>query len=194
MTVLGVIADTHIPDRARRLDPRVGEIFRQAGVEAILHAGDVSTAVVLQEISQIAPVHAVRGNRDWVALRHLPFAMRLSFGEIKVALSHGHGPWWKYLLNRMDYILRGYRLELFEPHLLAEFFDVDVIVFGHTHRPYNRWVDGRLLFNPGSPHCPEGEKNTPSVGLLRITAGGGVSGEILSLETARGITLESPPG
>jgi len=194
MTVLGVIADTHIPDRARRLDSRIGEIFQTAGVEAILHAGDVSTPSVLQEIGRIAPIHAVRGNRDWVVLRHLPFSMHLSFGEVKVALTHGHGSWWVYLLNRIDYIVRGYRVELFEPRLVAEFSDVDVIVFGHTHRPYNHWVDGCLLFNPGSPHCPEGKENTPSVGLLKIAAGGEVSGEVISLETGRAIKAERPSG
>ena len=190
MTVLGVVADTHIPDRARRLDPRVGEIFRAAGVDLILHAGDISTGAVLQELGQIAPVHAVRGNRDWVALRHLPFSWRLSVAGIKLALNHGHGRWWRYLIHRLDYIARGYRLGLFEPYLLAEFPDARVIVFGHTHRPHNRWVDRCLLFNPGSPHCPEGKIKTPSVGLLRISAGGEVRGEIVSLESGSILKVE----
>ncbi|HSF80046.1 MAG TPA: metallophosphoesterase family protein [Anaerolineales bacterium] len=184
MTVLGVVADTHIPDRARRLDPRIGDVFRAAGVEEILHAGDISARPVLQEISQIAPVHAVRGNRDWVALRHLPLATRLTYGDVTLALSHGHGRWWRYLINRIDYLIRGYRLELFQSRLIAEFSDAQVIIFGHTHRPFNQWVDGRLLFNPGSPHCPDGKIKTPSVGLLHIGAGGDVLGEIISLETA----------
>ncbi len=190
MIVLGVIADTHIPDRARRLDDRVGEVFRAVGVEAILHAGDISTPAVLEEIGQIAPVHVVRGNRDWVVLRQLPLSMRLSFNDVIVALTHGHGRWWTYLINRIDYVARGYRVELFQPRLLADYPDVDVIIFGHTHRPFNRWVDRRLLFNPGSPHCPDGLAKTPSVGLLKITAGGDVTGEIISLETGGVITVE----
>lgn len=194
VTVLGVVADTHIPDRTRRLDNRIGDIFRTAGVDAILHAGDVSTPSVLRELSRIARVYTVRGNRDWVMLRHLPLSMQLSFGKVTVALTHGHGPWWTYLINRIDYMVGGYREELFQPRLVAEFPDVNVIVFGHTHWPYNQWVNGRLLFNPGSPHCPEGKANPPSVGLLKITAGGEVSGEILSLDTAREIRNEGPSG
>jgi predicted phosphodiesterase len=55
------------------------------------------------------------------------------------------------------------------------------IVFGHTHRPLNQKVSGKLLFNPGSPHCPDKKDIAPSVGLLHIHAGGEVDGEIVPL-------------
>lgn len=183
MLTLGVVADTHVPDRARRLDPRIGEIFRSAEVQAILHAGDISTPRVLDQLREIAPVRAVRGNRDLYALRELPYASQLSFGGVQCILTHGHGSWLRYLIDRVDYVFRGYRIELFQPRLLAEFPDAQVIVFGHTHRPYNHLVDKCLLFNPGSPHCPDGKGTAPSVGLLHIKAGGEVYGEILSLDT-----------
>ena len=64
MIRLGVISDTHIPDRARRLNERVIPVFREAGVSAILHAGDVSTPRVLKQLEEVAPVYATRGNRD----------------------------------------------------------------------------------------------------------------------------------
>lgn len=187
MITLGVIADTHIPDRARRLDPGISEIFRTAGVQAILHAGDVSTPGVLDQLRQIAPVHAVRGNRDVFALRELPQCSLLSFAEVRIALSHGHGSWLRYLVDRVDYVLRGYRIELFQPRLLKEFPDTNVIVFGHTHRPYNHRENGVLLFNPGSPHCPDGKGTAPSVGLLSIQTRGEVYGEIVSLDTRSAI-------
>jgi len=188
MITLGVLADTHIPDRARRLDPRVGEIFLSAGVQAILHAGDVSTPAVLEHLRQVAPVHAVRGNRDMLALRGLAYENHLTYGEVRLVLSHGHGPWWRYLIDRVDYLVRGYRTDLFQPRLLAEYPDAAVIVFGHTHRPYNQWVNGILLFNPGSPHCPEGDGNAPSVGLLHINTGSEVFGEVISLDTGKAFT------
>ena len=58
MTTLGVIADTHVPDRRPDLDPQILPIFLQAKVQTILHAGDVSSQKVLDQLSQIAPVLA----------------------------------------------------------------------------------------------------------------------------------------
>lgn len=179
---LGVVADTHIPDRRRSLNPQVLEIFREAFVTAILHAGDVSTPGVLRQLEQIAPVYAVRGNRDWVALRRLPSALRLQLAEVTIGLTHGHGLAWDYLRDRLEYMRRGYRLELFQPRLLAAFPDVDVIVFGHTHRALNHYVNGKLVFNPGSPHFPDLKGDPPSVGLLYIKPDGGVVGEIRALD------------
>jgi putative phosphoesterase len=178
---IGVVADTHIPDRARSIHPRVLTLFREAGVDAILHAGDVSTPATLQQLNAIAPVHAVRGNRDWVALRTLPLTRQLTFDGVTVGLTHGHGPVVNYLIDRMDYLLRGYRLEMFVPRLLRDFPEADVIVFGHTHRALNYRVDGKLVFNPGSPHFPDPKTSAPSVGLLYISDGGTVEGEIKPL-------------
>ena len=66
MITLGVVADTHVPDRARQINPDLLRVLRQAQVQAILHAGDVCSQVVLDQLGQIAPVYAVRGNRDWI--------------------------------------------------------------------------------------------------------------------------------
>ncbi len=178
LVTLGVIADTHIPDRRRSLDAQVATVFCQAGVAAILHAGDVSTPGVLRQLEQIAPVYGVRGNRDWVALRHLPLARRLEIAGVTIGLTHGHGLAWQYLKDRWEYLRRGYRLEIFQPRLLATFPDVDVIVFGHTHRALNHRVDGNLIFNPGSPYFTDRKGDFPSVGLLHIGEHRVVSGEI----------------
>ncbi len=67
MTTLGLISDTHIPDRAAELNPRVLQIFEEARVSQILHAGDIMNQTVLDELAQVAPVQAVCGNRDvWI--------------------------------------------------------------------------------------------------------------------------------
>ncbi len=179
---LGVISDTHIPDRVRHLHPQVIPRFHAARVDAILHAGDVSSPNVLRQLNQLAPVHAVRGNRDWLLLPHLPLRSLLNFGGVTIALTHGHGRWWNYFIDRVYFILQGYRLERFEPRLRASFPEANVIVFGHTHHPLNHWLNGQLLFNPGSPHCPDDRKDAPSIGLLSIQAGGKVRGEIIELD------------
>jgi hypothetical protein len=182
MMTLGVISDTHIPDRARSLDRLALDVFQAAGVKAILHAGDVSAPRVIAQLEEIAPVHAVRGNRDWVALSHLPYRSLLTFDGIQVGLTHGHGRWWNYVADRVEYIVNGYRLEMFQPRLLETFPDAQVIVFGHTHRPLVHWEDKVLLFNPGSPHFPDIQTIAPSVGLLCLDAGGEISADIVFLE------------
>jgi putative phosphoesterase len=168
MLSLGVIADTHVPDRRRSLDPRVLELLRSRDIRTILHAGDVSAPQVLRELERIAPVYAVRGNRDWLWLHHLPSERIMTFAGVTIGMTHGHGGWVQYLLDRPYYTLHGYRHEHLLPRLLAKFRQTQVIVFGHGHMPFNEWVDGRLLFNPGSPHFPGEKKVAPSLGFLHI--------------------------
>jgi len=181
MLTLGVISDTHVPDRARCLEQRALDVFYSAKAAAILHAGDISVRRVLEQLGELAPVHAVRGNRDWAALGKLPVKLDLEFGGVNIGLVHGHGRWNEYLIDRVEYLVRGYRLEMFQPRLAASFPKARVIVFGHTHRPLNQWIDGVLLFNPGSPHFPDVKSIAPSVGLLHLGAGGDVVGELVEL-------------
>lgn len=182
MIKLGVISDTHIPDRARRLNERVIPIFQKAGVSVILHAGDVSTPRVLRELENVAPVYATRGNRDWLLLRYLPPTIQLNFNGVTIGLTHGHGGLRNYLVSRVKYMLGGYRIELFKPRLLETFPKARVIIFGHTHRILNQWSNGQLLFNPGSCQVPDLNITPPSVGLLTIYQSGVVEGEIVMLE------------
>jgi len=180
MTVLGIIADTHIPERVRQLNPRILPIFKEAQVDVILHAGDICVSTVLQRLEQVAPVQAVRGNRDWVRLGQLPFSRILSFNGVTIALVHGHGRLREYLVDKVHYAFYGMQVERYQKRLLQEFTQVNVIVYGHLHAPCNQWVGEQLLFNPGSACCPA-KDYTSSVGLLRIQAGGEVEGEILEL-------------
>ena len=180
MITLGVLADTHVPDRARRLEPKVLSIFQDAGVQAILHAGDVSAPLVLKQLAQVAPVYAVRGNRDIFMLRDLPLERVETWHGVVVGLTHGHGRWRHYLVDRFHFALHGYYHERLIPRLVGSFPDADVIVFGHGHLPLNEMRAGRLLFNPGSPHFP-GNGYSPSVGLLHISCTGEVLGELVDV-------------
>jgi len=178
---LGVVADTHVPDKAKTLDPQVLTILRQSEVSAILHAGDISSPGVLAVLGEIAPVYAVRGNRDWVLLRHLPLHYTLNFDGVTLGLTHSHGGLRSYLLGKLHYIAEGYNLERFKPRLLETFPTANVIVFGHTHRPLIRWVNGKLFFNPGTTCFTDKRDLPPSLGLISIQPGGQVTGEIIPL-------------
>jgi len=179
---LGVVADTHIPDKAKALHPQVLPTLRQAGVSAILHAGDISSPAVLEALGEIAPVYAVRGNRDWMLLSYLPLHRALAFDGVTVGLTHSHGGLRNYIIGKFHYIAEGYNLERFKPRLLETFPGTDVIVFGHTHRPVIRWLHGKLFFNPGST-CPSDKREIPpSVGILYLRPDGQTTAEIIPLE------------
>ncbi len=178
---LGVIADTHIPDRRPALDGRILPLFRERGVKAILHAGDVSVPAVLEELRKVAPVYAVKGNRDWIWLRNLPAEQNLVFGGVKIGMAHGHGGWLNYVLDRPVFMVRGYYHSRLLPRLKARFPSARVIVFGHGHLSLVKWKDDQLYFNPGSPHFPTKKNITPSLGFLHIRENGEVDGEIVFL-------------
>jgi uncharacterized protein len=181
MITIGVLGDTHIPDRTRQLHPGIIPCFQEAGVQAILHTGDISTRPVLDELGRVAPVYAVRGNRDWL-LRHLPLTRQVCFENVTIGLTHGHMGMCQYLKDKPYLLFHTYSHQRLFPRLLAAFPQAGVIVFGHAHLPLNRWVDGRLIFNPGTPLWQRRKRLSPSVGLLRLQTGREVVGEIVELE------------
>ena len=106
------------------------------GADAILHAGDVCTAATLDELAAFAPVHAVLGNNDGpdVATWGAPKSLQLELAGLPVAMIHDSGP-------AKD---RAARLRQMFP-------DAALVVFGHSHIPWNETTDGQRTFNPGSP-------------------------------------------
>lgn len=153
MTVrVGVVADTHCPEFTDRLPERVREVL--AGVELILHAGDVNGASTLAELEQIAPVVAVRGDHDH-ALESLPASREIAIAGKRVVVVHGDRSRW---IEEPQTLLWTLSLGYFHPHaglprtLRRRFPEADVIVYGHTHRPHIEVIDGVLLFNPGGVH------------------------------------------
>jgi putative phosphoesterase len=181
MTILGVIADTHIPDRVPKLNPRVLEIFQHAEVNAILHAGDVSSSGVLDELRQLAPVYVVQGNRDIFYLRQLPMRIEMDFEGISIGMAHGHGTFSRYMVDKIHRAMRGRMVGMYLQRLQIAFPGVDVIVFGHLHVPCNFRLEGKLFFNPGSTSYPWPRGAPATVGLLHMNGNAEVEGEIISL-------------
>ena len=167
MPTLGIITDTHIPQRIAALPPRVFEVFR--GADRILHAGDINSQRVLDQLAQIAPVDAVAGNADLLFRHGLPLTRVIEVAGRRIGLVHGHGGWSRYVRSKVRDRL-GYNEEHYLKIVRGSFGAVDAIVFGHTHRFYQAEQSGILLFNPG-PVAPD-FYNTPGpqVGLLHVTA------------------------
>lgn len=150
---VAVLADTHAPRRWKRCPARVAEVLR--GVELILHAGDVCTAAVLDELAGYAPVHAVMGNNDgpdvaaWGAAPTLEFDIE----GLPVAMIHDSG-------SAVGRIARMHR----------RFPGAALVVFGHSHIPLDDASDGLRIFNPGSPTDRRRQPHG-TMGLLSVTAG-----------------------
>jgi len=178
---LGVIADTHIPDRAAQIPLTALDLFTKHNVHAILHAGDLSVQQVLHQLAEIAPVHAIRGNTDVLLLGKLPWKRQLEFSGVSIGMAHGHGNWLKYIPNRIDYFLHGpKKFSYYEETARQQLPGCQVVVCGHTHVPANYWREGQLIFNPGSATKPNTVMASlpPSVGLLHLSQGN-VRGEIV---------------
>ena len=128
------ISDTHAPRRWKSCPPRVAGYLRQA--DLILHAGDVCTASVLDELAQFAPVHAVLGNNDGpdVAAWGAPETLDLDLAGLKVSMIHDSGP----SAGRLRRMRR-------------RFPEAGLVVFGHSHIPLDESADGLRILNPGSP-------------------------------------------
>jgi putative phosphoesterase len=146
--LIGLIADTH-----GYLDPRVMPAL--AGVDLILHAGDVGAAEVLAALGELADVRAVAGNND----RHLealglPASLDMCEGGVNIHLVH----------RLVD---------------AAPSENTQIVVYGHSHRALVNESEGRLHVNPGAAGRV-GFHRDITVGLLRIEAMG-ARAEIVSL-------------
>jgi putative phosphoesterase len=122
---IGVISDTH-----NYFDPLIPQLF--AGVDHILHGGDIGKPTILLALEQIAPVTAVAGNTDDPGFQYPQTAVVELAGR-------------KFLVQH-----------IVNPHSLAETIKArlarerpDVVVFGHTHKPFSESIGGTRFFNPG---------------------------------------------
>jgi len=139
--------------------PQIGRAL--AGVDLILHAGDVGGAAVLEALSAIAPVEAVYGNVDDPADPALARERVVELGRVTIHVSHGHE------LGRPT------------PELALARYAGDVLVFGHTHRAVVVRRGKRLVVNPGAAG-PKRFDLQPSVAVLTI-ANGAADVEIISV-------------
>ena len=154
-----VIADTHIPPRARTLPE--GMIPHLERADLILHAGDLMDPGLLGELETYAPTRAVWGNLDPPGAGQ-PEVLEFEFGGARVAMVHDAGP------------KRGRR-----SRMKLRFPEARVVVFGHSHIPWLEDEDGLLLLNPGSP-TDKRRQPDHTFALLRAEDGE-VAAEILAL-------------
>lgn len=140
--LIGVLSDTH-----GLLRPEV--LPALAGVEHILHAGDVGDPAILERLREVAPVTAIRGNVDVSgACSLLPETEAVELGGCLVYMLHS--------LGDLD--------------LNPKAAEMGVVVFGHSHQPSVEWREGVLYLNPGSAG-PRRFKLPVTVALLRIEDG-----------------------
>jgi putative phosphoesterase len=177
----GVVADTHIPDRVAELHPLLIPKLREAGVRHIFHAGDICAQSVLDQLSQVAPVTAVRGNRD-VVIGRLQLVEEMELRGVRVAVTHGHGGFRRYLWDKWQFMLFGYVLKRYIKMLVRAGRASKVVIFGHTHQPETVWKSGKLLFNPGSASFGAQHDLPPTFGLLHIYKNQKITAEIIRLE------------
>jgi uncharacterized protein len=146
---IGVIADSH-----GYLDPAVLELF--AGVDHIVHAGDIVDPQTLGALVTVAPVTAVAGNLDTGKLADtLPREASGELPGVSFVVCHKR----KRLLKRLaaGKIVIG-------PQGLAP----NLVVFGHEHIPSAVWVEGTLLLNPGTASSPYEEDDDPTVAIVQV--------------------------
>lgn len=156
---IAVIADTHMPRGRRRLPQRC--LAELAGADLILHAGDVVTRGVLEELGRLAPIEAVAGNMDEAALQEaLPETRVVVAGGARIAVVHDAGP-------------RAGRAK----RLRERFPGCQAVVYGHTHVPEIAREDAVWVLNPGSP---TERRRAPSRAMLVLTArAGGLAPELV---------------
>jgi uncharacterized protein len=160
-----VVADTHL----RRSWPNrrlpVAAERELASADVILHAGDITQAEHLEALARHAPVHAVLGNNDPELVDILPEVLELDLDGVRVAMIHDSGP------------AKGRARRL-----RSRFPTADVVVFGHSHIPWNEVGEGgQLLFNPGSPTERRRQPHR-TVGVLELREGRVVDARIVSVD------------
>ncbi|MGB2630557.1 MAG: metallophosphoesterase family protein [Candidatus Omnitrophota bacterium] len=160
---IGIIADTHIPVSAPKIPPKVFEHFKDC--DLIVHAGDLVEMSVLGDLEKIAETKAVWGNMDGADVRKsLPEKIEFKVDKITVGVVHGKGSASKIV------------------DMVKKTFDKkpDIIIFGHSHAPYNKNIDGTLYFNPGSS-TDRIFSPYRSIGIIEID-GNDIRAEIIRLD------------
>jgi uncharacterized protein len=156
MTTIGLVSDTHFPRFGRALPRALEDGLRAAKVSRILHMGDFTDALALPLFEAIAPLEAVAGNNDpeeiWTRFGRQKI---VTIDGVRVGLVHGDAG----RGNAHENAIRAFAGE-----------PVDVILYGHSHRPVVERRGAQLVANPGSP-TDRRMMPTFSYGILTIDAG-----------------------
>jgi putative phosphoesterase len=176
---IGVISDTHVPDRAPEITDAFLTTLKAEKVDLILHAGDISLPRVLALLESIAPVKAVRGNRDFLLINKIPMVHQFEVFGVKFALMHGHMNLLVYWLDKFQYVFQGYSRDRYIIRLPKAAPGAKVIIFGHTHHAENFVQDGILYFNPGSITYGDTLTRQRTWGIIEVYEDGRVGGKII---------------
>ncbi len=149
-----LIADTHVFEQGSKvISPHVLAILRRMNPTAIIHAGDIACQTALDQLHEIAPVIAVRGNNDLgVFSDALPDIAEITCGKTLIRIVHGHGG-------------RSAKAVAAENAPGA-----DCLIYGHSHIPDLSKVGDTLVLNPGSANDRRGWRDF-GVGYLDINSG-----------------------
>jgi len=150
--IIGLVSDTHLNEHSEELMTKIKIAFK--GVDLILHAGDLTSEIVIEDLEKIAPVIAVQGNMDRFNGLDLPKTQIIEKEGIKIGLSHG------------EVYPRGDNQQLY---YIAKELGVKILVTGHTHQAKIEEYEDVLLLNPGSPTSPK--LADPTVMLLELDNG-----------------------
>jgi putative phosphoesterase len=179
---IGVVSDTH-----GVFDPALRRVF--AGVDVILHAGDVGSEEVLDELRQIAPVHAVCGNVDGPELG-LPPSLKLQFDGLQVQMMHILPVPQSELKAWSEAATPGGKVAVRSENFLKAFDEsTGIVIFGHSHMPCLVNLGGRLFINPGSagkqrfslPRCYGLIERVPEGIQVRTELLDGYPGQVLEM-------------
>ena len=158
---IGLLADTHIPDAEEELPLAVVKAFR--GVDLILHAGDIYSPSVLDDLERIAPVLAARGDDDYLSPRTDERVQE------KHALTlEGRTVW---LVHERAYYFTSSWWQSRVPTGGVKYDIPDIVIFGHEHRTVVRRIDDILFISPGSPTFLGYRRGPGTVGILDINSG-----------------------
>jgi len=164
MISIGVLSDTHIPARSDSIPHEVLCAFDN--VDAIIHAGDITTMNVVDTLTKIAPLHAVQGNMDEPGIKEkLPLKKVVEIGGKKIGVTHGAGS---------PFNIKKRVLKSFENNR------VDCIVFGHTHKAEKFYKNNILVLNPGSVTDKVFSK-TQSFAMIFINDDSTINAEIITI-------------
>ncbi len=152
---IGLISDTHIPDREEKIPHGVKTLFRD--VDRIFHGGDIYSPSVLDDLEKRAPLIAARGDDD--------FAIQ------DERVREGHAIWVTHQFNPLTFYAKGL---LTMAETLSEIRRLealpDIFIFGHSHKPFSMQLENTLFINPGSATWPDHVPELGTIAMLTLSS------------------------